>query len=278
MTTHYFQREDGRIAYDDEGEGPVILCLPAGGDLRSEYRFLKPRLLAAGYRVITMDLRGQGESSAFWPDYRPASVGDDALALLHHLKIDAGTIVATSVGTAAAVWAAVESPALVTGLVLISAAGRALPPTQARLMPLIFLNPLWGRFAYRWYFPRMYPSSRPPDFEIHLQAVSAMLAEAGRLRALRHLFADSYRDWDERVERVQAPVLILNGSLDPDFKNPVQEAHILAGRMQSGAVNVQIIQGAGHHPQAEMPELTARYMLDFLAAHQPKTRRIQEAL
>jgi alpha-beta hydrolase superfamily lysophospholipase len=68
MLNQCLQRPDGVIAYDDQGEGLLVLCVPAGGDLRTEYRFLTPALVAAGYRVATMDLRGQGQSSASWPD------------------------------------------------------------------------------------------------------------------------------------------------------------------------------------------------------------------
>jgi alpha-beta hydrolase superfamily lysophospholipase len=68
MPTHFLTLPDGRIAFDDQGQGPLILCVPAGGDLRSQYRFLTPQLVAAGYRVVTMDLRGQGESSVTWPE------------------------------------------------------------------------------------------------------------------------------------------------------------------------------------------------------------------
>jgi len=64
MQTQHLRLSDGTLAFDDQGEGPLVLCVPAGGDLRSEYRFLTPQLVAAGYRVVTMDIRGQGESSA----------------------------------------------------------------------------------------------------------------------------------------------------------------------------------------------------------------------
>ncbi|MEO8606353.1 MAG: alpha/beta hydrolase [Chloroflexota bacterium] len=278
MKTEYLKLKNGLIAYDDQGHGPLVLCVPAGGDLRSEYRFLTPQLVAAGYRVVTMDLRGQGESSADWPDYSPAAVGADILALMRHLKADSAIIIATSVATAAAIWASVEAPELVKGLVLISAAGRASSPALARLMPQIFLNAVWGNLAYKWYFPKMYPSSRPPDFEAHLRDVNRMLNEAGRLRALRLLFANSYKDWDDRVSQVTEPVLILNGSADPDFKAPEQEARVLAERMRSSQVTVRVLQGAGHHPQAEQPDLTAQSILDFLATRQSQAAFAQEAM
>src|SRR6059058_2207033 len=85
-TTRYLDLPDGRLAYDDTGEGPLVVCVPAMFDLRSEYRSLAPRLVSAGYRVVTFDLRGMGGSSATWPVYGSEPTGRDLLALLRHLN------------------------------------------------------------------------------------------------------------------------------------------------------------------------------------------------
>src|SRR5215467_16279562 len=119
MPTQYLALPDGVIAFDDQGQGPLILCAPAGGDLRSAYRFLTPQLVAAGYRVVTMDLRGQGESSATWPKYTDAAIASDMLALIRHLGGEPAFIVGTSKATGAALRAAIEAPDLVSGLALI---------------------------------------------------------------------------------------------------------------------------------------------------------------
>lgn len=101
--------------------------MPAGGDLRSEYRFLTPGLVAAGYRVVTMDMRGQGKSSKNWADYSPSALGSDMLSLISYLNVGPAVIIGTSVAIAAAIWAAVEAPNLVNSLVLISAYPRGIP-------------------------------------------------------------------------------------------------------------------------------------------------------
>src|SRR5258706_7539642 len=56
-STRYLEVPGGRLAYDDTGTGPLVVCLPGLGDLRASYRFLAPRLVAAGDRVVTIDLR-----------------------------------------------------------------------------------------------------------------------------------------------------------------------------------------------------------------------------
>ena len=120
MPTHYLRLTDGTIAFDDQGQGPLVLCMPAGGDIRSEYRFLTPQLLAAGYRVVTMDMRGQGETSASWPDYTDAALGSDMLALIRHLGAASAFIIGTSKATGGALQASLQASDIVGGLVLIS--------------------------------------------------------------------------------------------------------------------------------------------------------------
>ncbi len=42
METQFLTLPEGNIAYDDQGSGPLVLCVPGLGDLRAEYRFLAP--------------------------------------------------------------------------------------------------------------------------------------------------------------------------------------------------------------------------------------------
>jgi len=264
MPTQYLALPDGVIAFDDQGQGPLVLCAPAGGDLRSEYRFLTPQLVAAGYRVVTMDLRGQGESSARWPAYTDAVLAADLLALIGHLDAGPAAIIATSKATGGALRAAVDAPELVSGLVLMGvfvAAPRS--PLRTALMTALLLNPLWGRALYNDYFPKLYPKARPADFAEHRARVMAMLNEPGRLRALRLLFSESSGETYARHAQVQAPVLILMGSRDPDVRRPAAEAQTLGGRLPHATV--QILDGAGHHLAAEEPETVGPMVLAFLA-------------
>jgi pimeloyl-ACP methyl ester carboxylesterase len=114
----YLDLPGGRLAYDDEGDGPLIVCLPSMLDLRSQVRFLKPRLVETGYRVVTLDQRGMGESSAAWPEYGSTPLAHDLMALLRHLDAGPALVYGCSNGAAAAVYAAAEAPELVKGLVL----------------------------------------------------------------------------------------------------------------------------------------------------------------
>jgi pimeloyl-ACP methyl ester carboxylesterase len=262
MTTKYFNHLDGSIAYDDAGQGPLVICLPSLGDLRAEYRFLTPRLIDAGHRVVTMDLRGLGESSVEWPDFTVAAVGSDIIGLIQHLNAGPALIIGTSMSAGAAVWAAAEAPDLVGGLVLVGPFVRdTMPPWQAKLLFTPLFSGPWGPAAWIRYFKTLYPSRKPGDFQAYLSTLRDNLSQPGRLAAVRRMMTASKRASEERLDQVSAPVLVIVGTRDPDFKDPSQEAHYVAERLAGKA---HLIAGAGHYPHAEMPEEAASAILPFI--------------
>ena len=267
--TRYLEVPGGRIAYDVAGEGPLVLCVPGMGELRSSYRFLAPRLVAAGYRVATMDVRGHGETSVRWLDYSVAAIGADMLALARALGAGPAVLVGNSMAAGAAVWASAEAPELVSSLVLIGPFVRDMQsPLMARVMgsvySVLFADP-WGVAAWMWYYKTLYPTAKPADFDAHLARLRANLREPGRLASVRRMIAASKAASGTRLSRVRAPALIVMGTKDPDFKNPEGEARLVAGRLTGApSADVRMIAGAGHYPQAEMPDETAEALVAFL--------------
>ena len=74
-------RGEGAVAYEVNGTGPLIIYIPGMGDLRSSFRFLRPQLLVAGYRVAVMDLRGHGDSDHSFAEYGDGPTAGDIEAL-----------------------------------------------------------------------------------------------------------------------------------------------------------------------------------------------------
>src|SRR5260370_39267361 len=117
-TTQFLELADGQLASDDAGEGPLIVATPAMLDLRSELRFLTPLLVEAGFRVVTVDQRGMGETSGEWPAYGSLPLAHDLMALIRHLDAGPAIVYGTSNGPAARRHIAAAAPAHVRGLVL----------------------------------------------------------------------------------------------------------------------------------------------------------------
>lgn len=261
MNTQFIQITGGTIAYDDLGSGPLVICVPSLGDVRSEYRFLAPRLAEAGYRVICMDVRGHGETSTGWGDYSVGAIGSDILALIGSVDSGPAAIIGTSMAGGAAIWAAAEAPELVSGLVLVDAFYRGKSKLQEKLLFTPLFSRPWGPAMWLSYYKTLYPTQPPPDFEEYCQALKDNLSQPGRMEAVLKMLFASKEASQERLPRVKAPALVLMGSKDRDFKDPEGEAKTLAGSL---GAPYTMIQDAGHYPHAEMPEVTAPLVISFL--------------
>lgn len=262
--TRYLDRGEGRIAYDLTGAGPLVICVPSMGDVRAEYRFLGPQLVDAGYTVVTMDVRGHGESSAAWSDYSVAAIGSDILALVRSLDRGPAILAGESMAGGAAIWAAAEAPAAVAGLVLLDPIVRDAPAGTSRLQALmytvLFADP-WGPAVWAWYYRTLYISQKPADFAAYTAALGANLRQPGRMHALRSMILASKAASAARVSRVQAPAMVVMGTRDPDLKDPVAEARWLGDWLQAQA---HLIVGAGHYTHAERPAEVGPIVTAFL--------------
>lgn len=260
-TTHYLTLPEGRIAYDVQGEGPLVLCAPGIFDMRAEYRFLTPQLVQAGFRVATMDWRGLGETTADWPDYSVEAIGGDMLALIRHLGGQPAFIVAHSYNSASAVCAATVAPELVAGLALHGPFVRDHGPHwQSRMMNGALFGGPWALTLWRMYYANAFPLRKPADFAEYAQAQMAMLRQPGRLRAMRHATSGSFAAATKRLGDIQAPTLVLIGSRDSDY-NTRQEADWIAAHIPNS--DVRMVEGAGHYLIAEAPEVAGPAIINF---------------
>lgn len=262
--THYLDRPDGRIAYDVAGEGPLVVCAPGMGDVRGVYRFLAPALTAVGFRVATMDLRGHGDSDTSFATYDDVAAGRDLLALVEELGGPA-VLVGNSMSAGAAAWAAAEDPTAVAGLVLIGPFVRQVPVNPLLVLAMrVSLTKPWGPAAWSAYYGSLYKSRRPDDLAAHRAHIRSALARPGGWKAFLATTRTSHAPVEARLGEVTAPTLVVMGSADPDFPDPRAEAELVAERL---AGEVLMVEGAGHYPQAELPEVVAPAIVSFVAAH-----------
>jgi pimeloyl-ACP methyl ester carboxylesterase len=212
--TRFLALEGGRIAYDDSGgTGPLLVAIPGMGDLRAEYRLLRPALMQAGYRVVTMDVRGHGETSARWPDYSAHAVGRDALALIAHLKAGPAVILGNSFAAGSALWAAHDAPADVSAVVLFGPIVRDQKPSWLAKLALraAFAGP-WRVRAWIAYWDSLFPTRKPADHAAVRQALAGNLREPGRMAALATMIGLSKADTAAILPQNRVPALIVMGT------------------------------------------------------------------
>jgi pimeloyl-ACP methyl ester carboxylesterase len=263
--TRFLAVDGGQIAYDDTGgNGPLILAIPGMGDLRSEYRLLRPGLQGAGYRVVTMDVRGFGETSARWDDYSAHAVGRDALALIEYLNAGSAVILGNSFAAGSALWAAHDAPARVSGVVLLGPIVRDVKaPWFAMLAMKIGFAGAWRVWFWTTYWNSLFPKHKPADQDQVKAAITKNLREPGRMAALQVMIGLSKADTAAIISRSRVLALVVMGTRDPDFPDAAAEARWLASELHADSL---IIDGAGHYPHTEMPELVAPKLLSFIDA------------
>ena len=262
MDTSFLETDGGRLAYDVQGEGPLVVLSHGMGDHRAAFRFLAPRLAEAGYRVASIDVRGHGESSTGWSTYAAKEVGRDLVALVRHLGGPAMLIGSSS--SAAAPFAAQEAPDDVAGLVLISPFVRQ--PKIRLFLRLIKGAVMGSPRLWVMYFKSLFPAAKPADFDAYTEALLAKLKERGRMAAVSGLVAPTKEHWTDRVAEIRCPVLIVMGTRDSDFDDPEDEAR-LGERLftpTARSVEVRMIADSGHYPYVDQVEATTAAILAFL--------------
>jgi pimeloyl-ACP methyl ester carboxylesterase len=279
--TEYVDIEGGRIAYDEIGTGPLVVLSHGIGDRRQAYRFLAPRLAQAGYRVVSADLRGHGDSSMGWKSVTGkeaitrTDIAGDLLALIDRLGGPA-IIVGHSISGGAATIAAAQRPDLVSGIVelnpftktqKISLSGlvqiRRYRQGMFRLMGTQYLHSLrsWLR-----YLDLAYPT-KPADYAEYMTALAAKLREPGRMAEFIKTGKSTPADAGAQLPNVTVPALVIMGTLDPDFADPRAEGEAIVAAMPVGLGRVATVDGAGHYPHAQSPDAVAALIIPFLKEH-----------
>ena len=108
-----------RLYYEDRGTGRPLILLHGG---LGAIEMFGPNLpaLAAGRRVIAVDLQGHGRTADIDRPIRPESMADDIAALIRHLGLERADVMGYSLGGWVALQVAARHPSLVHRLVVVS--------------------------------------------------------------------------------------------------------------------------------------------------------------
>ncbi|HYI33341.1 MAG TPA: alpha/beta hydrolase [Glaciibacter sp.] len=259
-SVHNLHREDGSIAYTSDGDGPLVVCVPGMGDLRSSYRYLAPALRTAGFRVVVTDLRGHGDSDTTFGSYGDEATSGDIAALIEHLGGPA-IIVGNSMAAGSAVLVAAERPELVAGLVLVGPFVRD-PETNpfTRLLTRVLMAPLWAAASWAAYLPKLYAGAKPDDFDAYKSSVVKAMRATGHAKAFSLTTRTSHRAAEEALPRVHASTLVVMGELDPDFPDAPGEARWIAEQLHG---DVCLVPDAAHYPHSQRPDIVSPVIVAF---------------
>ena len=144
-------------------------------------------------------------------------------------------------------WASVERPDLVRGLVLVGPFVRDIPlGLPAKLALRVGLRKPWGPAVWNAYYAKVYPGRPPADLPAHLARIGESLRRPGHWRAFVATTRTSHAPAEARLGDVRASTLVVMGERDADFPDLAAEAHLIADRLRGRVV---IVPDAGHYPR-----------------------------
>jgi pimeloyl-ACP methyl ester carboxylesterase len=269
----------GTLAYEVTGEGPLVVLAHGIGDSRRSYRFLAPALVGAGYRVANLDVRGCGESSVGWDGYSRTDIAGDLVALVRHLGGGPAVLVGQSISGGAATIAAATAPDLVSGVVELAPFTRVQSISLGGLvrvrryrtgsLQLVRTALLGSRSGWKAYLDVAYPT-KPADWDAELVRIDAHLRGPGRMKVLQTMCQGDPADAGAQLANVRCPVLVVEGTLDPDWADPRAEGQRILADLPDGLGELAVIDGAGHYPHAQTPDEVLALALPFLARVLPR--------
>ena len=111
------------LYYEEHGAGEPLVLLHGGFGAAELMQPIIPAL-AAGRRVIAVDLQGHGHTGDIDRPLRPEHMADDIAALIAHLGLERADVMGYSLGGMVALRTAIQHPERVRRLVVVSVAFR----------------------------------------------------------------------------------------------------------------------------------------------------------
>jgi pimeloyl-ACP methyl ester carboxylesterase len=260
----------------------------------SSWRWVAPRLAAAGYRVVCPDLKGFGRSDAPRRGYDPATLADEIAQLIQGLDGRKALLVGHDWGGAVALATAFRHPGRVSALAVASSPFRQLDLTASWHVPLLNV-PLAPQLVFR-------VAGRPltraairyatvvqepfDDAALARYADAVTASPTGWLAYYRTLSRRAILDWGVRKvrrrvpflaepqqpHRLRVPAVVIWG--EGDRVTPFHLAARVAHDLDAGLVALPEV---GHMVHEEAPEAFAAAVLDLVTADPSAPARLRDA-
>jgi non-heme chloroperoxidase len=264
--------DDIDLYYEDHGTGqPVVLIhgYPLNGHSWEKQEHV---LLQAGYRVITYDRRGFGQSSRPTVGYDCDTLAEDLDAVLEHLELTRCVLVGFCMGTGEVTrYLSTYGSSRVSKAVLMG----AIPPFLLKTddnpegleqsvfddikAAIIADRPAYVKnFLNNSYNVDVLAGTRVSDQALQNSFNIALAASAHAAHACVDTWLTDFRD---DLPRIDVPVLLIHGDADRVLPYP-NTAQRLPGLIDD--LTVVTVRRGPHHIAWTHPEVVNRALLDFL--------------
>ncbi len=264
---------DGNIAYQDEGEGPVILLVHGVPSSAWLYRKMVPYLVKEGFRVISIDMLGFGQSDK--PDdydlYTHVEHGRRLHEFMAALEIGAWTHVCHDAGTYWSLAMLDQDASKVKNIIFLNSvmlqSGFDPPMTfKPGFKADMMLSSYKGPFNKAILKKTLKDGLRNKDIidKNMIQGYSKPLRKQN-ICGLYYFFTQTHKpliDYSPLLQSLDIPMSVIWGKDDPFLKwEPMEEEFISLTNIE--AQNVHILDAA-HFIQEEKAEEVSKMIIKFL--------------
>ncbi len=253
-----------QLAYTDEGRGTPIVFLHAFPLNRTMWE-PQVRALSGQFRVITVDLRGHGESDAQLWNFPLSLYADDVHGLLDHLKIARAVLVGLSMGGYVLFAFYRQYPQQAQALILADT--RAQADTEEgregrRIMAQAALAQGHAPVTDTMLPKLLSQESRDGRPEL-VARVTGMITSTPISGIIVDCMAMADRpDFVPLLTEIACPTLVVVG--DKDQATPPADARTIAEGIKGA--KLETIAGAAHLSNLEQPEAFNRAVADFVGS------------
>jgi pimeloyl-ACP methyl ester carboxylesterase len=266
--TGYVEQADGRLYYEEAGEGETLVLGHAGlvdsGMWDPQWEAFMQR-----YRVVRYDMRGFGKSD---PAPGPRNRRHDLAQLLQALRVERAALLGCSMSGTIMLDFALEHPAMVSALVIVSASPSGYQPEGDPPPELMEMFPAAqqgdtarvSELQMRLWIdgPTRQPEQANPDVRQRAAAMNRIPVERGTFFTADLQPVDSLDPPAiSRLDDVHVPALIMAGALD--YPTTIRAADILAEGIPDARKH--LFAHSAHLPNMEEPDEFTQVVLGFLA-------------
>ncbi len=258
----FFEYENKKIAFSNEGEGPTVFFLHGFGEDQSMWSFLKPSIKEAGFHFFSIDLPGFGHSETI-EDCSINGMADIVEYACQKFQLSNIILLGHSMGGYISLAFAEKFGHRLKGWGLIHSHPFADGENKkiARQKSIDFIQ----KNGTKAYVSQLIPKLFPKDFALNQPKIIASLIgkalnydPAGIMNALNAM--KNRPDRSKVLEQSTVPVLFIIG--DKDDLEP-QETLVKQTYLPDIA-SIHILEGVAHMGAFEAPQKTSSLILDFV--------------
>jgi len=264
------------IAFELRGTGTPIVLVAGTGYPGATWAPELVEPLAEHHAVLTFDHRGTGATPSTAGPYSTRGFATDALALIDALGLEAVHVVGHSMGGRVAQWMALDRPDRVRTIVLAATGPGEFRPDRpvTRGIPLHTATAMIDLGYERYMREHIVATFFTPEFVEARPDRVAWLVEAFWANRpsledyLRHVIARQEHQTLDRVAQLAMPALVMIGDRDTHQGGTGvhwEQSAALLDRLPNA--EMRVFEGAAHGYFWQLPELSARILLDWAARH-----------